>query len=213
MTVAAFLPKRPYVWARKHILDSFAAERAIESRRAFDNREEVRFVIQGRACLVTLWAFTADIALDTAKPILPPSLRLQEASVWGHQREESLWSGEAVRTADPDFDRAYIVLGADPKVLPSEEEARALSPELRTFLVKRRSELKDATFEPECLKLSLSASRDGEPARSVERARDRVAWTLGVAFLGFRSIPNVRDLEAGLDRAVALAKALEAISA
>lgn len=34
---------------------------------------------------------------------------------------------------------------------------------------------------------------------------------LGVAFLDFRYIPSVRDLEQGLDRAVALAKALEAI--
>jgi hypothetical protein len=208
-----FMPKRPHVWARERILTSFAAERALESRRAFDDREELRFVVEGRGCLVTLWALTADIALDTAVPILPPSLAIQEASGWGHQREESLWSGEAVRAGDPAFDSAYIVLGADPSVRPSEEEARSLSPELKSFLLKRRTELRDATIEPERLKLSIPSSRQDGPPPSVEPGRARVVWALGVAFFGFRYLPSARDLDAGLDRAVALAKALEVIRA
>jgi hypothetical protein len=205
------LPKRPYTWARQHILDSFAAERAIEWRRSLDEHEELAFRVEGRDCLLALWSGSATLEVSTTQPILPPSLRLNEATVWGHQREEEIWTGAAVRAGDPAFDRAYVILGAGPNVRPSEEEARSLAPELKSLLLKRRSELEDATLEPERLKLWVASSGRAGPPPSLEGARDRVLWTLGVAFLGFRYIPSARDLEAGLDRAVALAEALEAI--
>lgn len=210
MSAAPFVPRRAYAWARRRILDSFAAGRSVESRRAFDDREELRLVVEARHCLVTLWTFTADLALDTAVPILPPGLSLHEASAWGHQRQEALWSGEAVLTGDARFDAAYVVLGSGPNERPSEEDAQSLSPPLRSLLVERRSDLREAAVEPQRLRLSIPAS--AERARpSFERGRDRAAWALGVALLDFRSIPSAQDLQAALDHAVALAEALESI--
>jgi hypothetical protein len=208
------LADRAFAWARTRTLDELSAMLCAESRRSSRDEAELFCHVEDRACRVVLWFAEAEVELALSKPVLPASLEIKESSHWGPQKYEAWSSGDAAKVEDQEFDAAFVVVGKTRGTRPSPEEARALSPRLKAVLLGERARIRGGSITAEYVKLRVRASgrprqsRAGRPTPN-QRARERLAWTLGAIFLGFGTMPTARDLGDAVTFAVDLVKALE----
>lgn len=191
------------------IMDELARMLDVQSRQTFADREELAARAQGRTCRVTLWSREAQIQVELSRQILPPGIKVDEASLWGPQKSEAWSSGEAAPTGEAEFDNDFMVLSTEPDRTRLADRARSISPSIRSALIRERKSggLRDAEIAPGHVTLSLRAAGRTGPAPAAQRG---ITWALGAAFLGFNAIPNVQDLQEHISRASSLAATLEA---
>lgn len=209
------LADRAFAWARGRTLDALSKRVQVESRQVFGDHERLVCLASGRACHVTLSIALANVEVAFATPVVPTGLRIDEASSWGHQRQEAWESGEAAPTGDFEFDSAFMVLGAEPGTRAAAEEARRIPSAMRSVLLAQRGAIRDAELTRERLRLLIRPSRSKSnetPAVEDGSSGNGAAWKLGTVFLGFDKMPSARDLEQGITRAVQLATLFETAS-
>jgi hypothetical protein len=202
--------RRAWSWARWQIVDELSRSLAVDERRTFDDRAEIVARVGGRVCRVTLWTKQADIEVAFARTVIPEGLEINEASVWGPQKNEAWSSGQAALTGDTEFDADFMVLSTDSDKTRLPEMARSIPASVRAALIdeRRRGGLRDAEIRPAEVALSVRAS--GRHRKTP--AKGRIAWTFGSIFLGFNEIPTAQDVQDCIAQANRIAEALEAAS-
>jgi hypothetical protein len=198
-----------FAWARKQVIRDLSEHVSPETHTSSHDSDELTCHLEGLLVRIRLWNSSAEVRVVLNAPIFPSTLQINESSAWGAQKYEAWKSGEAIRTGDTAFDDAFVVTRTARSAPSADNDAKNLSPQLKSALLRYRQEIRDAKFSHDCLEVTIPRSHGAlfpdRPARMMER----LSWTLGVVFFGIGRIPNAHDLSEGITRAVEVAQSLE----